>query len=721
MTIFKTNHLLRFLIVISVSVIFACSKTNQPVKIYFEENPQIQFAVDEIQTAANKKGIQIQKVKNENADIIFLIQPGSLNLKTEGFNIKTGDKIIVTGADAAGAMYGGLELAEQIALYGLDGIQDTKQNPYMERRGTKFNIPLDVRTPSYTDPCDAAQKNIGEMWSFDFWKEYIDNMARYRYNYVSLWSLHPFPSMVKVPGYEDVALADVQRSTVVWKEFYSGNGIGFDAPEILANPEILKKISIEEKIEFWKKVMAYGKSRNVDFYVITWNIFVNGTDGKYGITDKIDNPITRDYFRKSVKQMFVSYPDLAGIGLTTGENMHGAKTVEKEDWAFETYAKGVLDAAKEMPDRKFTFIHRQHQTGARDIADKFKPLVDSKNIEFLFSFKYAQAHVMSATTQPFHEKFVKDIEGMKTIWTLRNDDNYYFRWGAPDFVREFIKNIPIEVSRGFYYGSDQWIWGREFTMKESESPRQIEIVKHWYHWMMWGRLGYNPEVSDERFTQILQNKFPEVDGTKLFSAWQEASMIYPTTTGFHWGPLDFQWYIEACKSRPGYAQNETGFHDVNRFINLPPHPKSGFQSIPDFVKMTVGGGSSNLKSPFEVAQMLHNQADKAIEILEDLNAGKNKELQITLNDIKTMALLGKYYAYKIEGSTNVALYRETKDTKYREAAVAELVQALDSWKKYTKTAMQQNINPLWTNRVGYVDWEKITDWVADDIKIAKAG
>ena len=71
-------------------------------------------------------------------------------------------------------------------------------------------------------------------------------------------------------------------------------------------------------------------------------------------------------------------------------------------------------------------------------------------------------------------------------------------------------------------------------------------------------------------------------------------MVYPRTTGFHWGALDFQWYIEGCKSRPGYAQNETGFHDVNRFINLPPHPMSGFQSIPDFVEMTTSGGSSAL-------------------------------------------------------------------------------------------------------------------------------
>jgi len=715
---------LRRIIYLVFSLLLFVACTNQKMQITISadvSNRNIQFAVDEIKAAFAENETELLLGEIDDADIVFSLQADNHDLKKEGFSIKKNAKRIqVIGADAAGAMYGGLELAEQIRLFGLDGVQETLQNPYMERRGTKFNIPLDVRSPSYTDPSDAAQKNMAEMWNLDFWKEYIDNLARYRYNYISLWNLHPFPSMVRVPGYENVALEDVQRSTVKWEENYDLNGIGFDTPAILNNTEIVKKISIEEKIEFWRKVMQYAKDRNIDFYVVTWNIFVNGIEGKYGITDKIENPITRDYFRKSVKQMFVTYPNLAGIGLTTGENMAGSTDVEKEDWAYQTYGLGVLDAAAEMPDRKFTFIHRQHQTGAKEIVQKFRPLTDNKNIEFLFSFKYAQAHVFSATTQPFHEKFVQEIGAIKTLWTLRNDDNFYFRWGAPDFVREFIQNIPKDVTRGYYYGSDEWVWGREFTMKVSENPRQIEIVKHWYHWMMWGRLGYNPEMTDERFTQILHNHFPEVDGAKLFSAWQEASMIYPTTTGFHWGPLDFQWYIEGCKSRSDYAQNETGFHDVNRFINLPPHPNSGFQSIPEFVKMTINGSSSKLKSPVEVSKMLHSYSDRALETISTIDAKADIELQITLNDIKTMAFLGKYYACKIAGSNQLEFFRETKEIKYQEAAVLELEKALEYWKKYTETALQKNVNPLWTNRVGNVDWVKITKWVAHDIDIAKA-
>ncbi len=686
------------------------------------DSPQIEFALQEIKTSLSERGIESIVDDAQQADIIFSVQPGLGSIEAEGFTLaREKGNIIITATGDAGAMYGGLELAEQIRIFGFDGVINQSQDPYMKMRGTKFNIPLDVRTPSYTDACDAAQKNIPEMWSFDFWKEYIDQMARYRFNFISLWSLHPFPSLVKVPGYEEIALSDVKRSTVDWQEHYNLSGTGYDAPEILGNTETLKKMTIEEKIGFWKKVMRYGKERNVDFYVITWNIFTNGTEGKYDITDDIDNPVTRDYFRKSVKQMFLTYPDLAGIGLTTGENMKGSSVEEKEDWAFDTYAMGLLDAAAEMPDRKFTFIHRQHQTGALDIAEKFDPLVQHNNIEFIFSFKYAKAHVMSATEQPYHTGFVEEIQGMKTIWTLRNDDNYYFRWGAPDFVREFIQNIPYDVSRGFYYGSDQWVWGREFLMSEAEEPRQLEVVKHWYHWMIWGRLGYNPGLSNDRFIQLLQFRYPEVEAQKLFAAWQEASMIYPVTTGFHWGPLDFHWYIEGCKSRAGYARNETGFHDVNRFISLPPHKKSGFQSIPEFVTMKSDGGSTDLKSPFEVSEMLSERAQEALSIIETMNPGENQELKYTLQDIRTMASLGNYYAYKISGSTNLALYRETKDKTYQDAAISDLENALEAWKIYVDNALQQNVNPLWTNRVGYVDWVKITEWVAEDIEIATKG
>lgn len=732
--------------IIVFCLVVLCFNLDSTASVYVvytdKSSPQSVFASAEIVKAVQSKGNQaeiipltdFQQKKSSNPSIILITLDNKgmmdklkksglspdLSMKKEGFCIRKGKKseIWVVGKDAAGLMYGGFELAEIISTSGIESVTNTTQSPYMAMRGVKFNIPLDVRTPSYSDMSDAAQMNIAEMWNLDFWKEYIDNLARYRYNYISLWSLHPFPSLIKVPEYPDIALNDVHQSTTNWEENYNLNGIGFDNAEIVNKYKIIRKLTIDQKIDFWRKVMKYGKERNVDFLFITWNIFTNGTFGKYGITDKADNLTTRDYFRKSVKQLFLIYPDLSGIGLTTGENMYSYSSAEKEAWAFDTYGLGVLDVLKEQPERKITFIHRQHQTGAGDIARQFAPLIENININFVFSFKYAQAHVFSTTNQIFHQNFVNDIQkagNLKTIWTLRNDDNFYFRWGAPDFVREFIQKIPYDVTQGFYYGSDQYVWGREFLSNDPETQRQLEISKHWYHWMLWGRLGYNPQIPNGRFEKILKVHFPEIDASKLFAAWQLASMIYPITTGFHWGALDFQWYIESGQSRPDPAQTPSGYHDVNRFISLPPHKGTGYISIPDFVKAILSNVKPHGITPYEIVDQLNNRADSSLRLINGMNATGNKELLQTLSDIKSMAHLGKYCASKILGATELALFRSNFEKQHLDKALIALNHAAGEWRTYASLSLENYKNPLWTNRVGYVDWRKTYSYVLYDI------
>ena len=46
-------------------------------------------------------------------------------------------------------------------------------------------------------------------------------MARHRFNVLTLWNLHPFPSIVKVPEYPDIALEDVKRTTIPFDDTFS--------------------------------------------------------------------------------------------------------------------------------------------------------------------------------------------------------------------------------------------------------------------------------------------------------------------------------------------------------------------------------------------------------------------------------------------------------------------------------------------------------------------
>ena len=54
---------------------------------------------------------------------------------------------------------------------------------------------------------------------------------------------------------------------------------------------------MEEKIAFWREVMSYAADCAISFYVVTWNIFVNGTNGAYGITDTPDEEASQCWDR----------------------------------------------------------------------------------------------------------------------------------------------------------------------------------------------------------------------------------------------------------------------------------------------------------------------------------------------------------------------------------------------------------------------------------------
>ena len=154
----------------------------------------VAFAADEIRGALEANGFSVTDAPLGTAEApagavrIRLAVAGDNGaesrraaIRPQGYALRFAGKsdYQVIGADAAGAMYGGLALAEMIRLEkGLPGDASIVCAPAIGRRGIKFNIPLDARTPSYDDTGDAAQTNIVHMWDFAFWREFLDERSR---------------------------------------------------------------------------------------------------------------------------------------------------------------------------------------------------------------------------------------------------------------------------------------------------------------------------------------------------------------------------------------------------------------------------------------------------------------------------------------------------------------------------------------------------------------
>ncbi len=663
----------------------------------------LHFAAAEIERAA-------KDAKQPVPDVEISVAKGA----AQSYRIeRAGAKVRVIGGDVAGAMYGGLDVAEAIRTGSLAELKAGEHQPHIAQRGIKFNIPLDLRTPSYTDCSDAAQANIPEMWSMDFWRAFLDDMARHRFNVLSLWNLHPFPSIVKVPEFPNVALADVWRTRATLDDTFSHLGVDMVRPAMLADHEIVKPLTIEQKIAFWRDVMQLAKDRGVDVYWFTWNIFLFGAEGSDGITGDKGAPRTIEYFRASVRETVKTYPLLAGMGITAGEAMPAKiGAVSKEQWLWMTYGEGIRDALKDEPARKFRLIHRFHQTGLGEIEQAFADIP----CDFDLSFKYAIAHMYSVPRPKFIDPVLPLLSPKLRSWlTVRNDDIYSFRWADPEFARAFIKAIPgSDKIAGFYMGPDGFIWGRDFLTKDAATPRPTVMQKQWLSFALWGRLAYDPDLPDETFRRLVAARFANSDAAKLSAAWADASKVFPMITRFFWGDIDLKWFPEACLSDRRYR----GFYTVRHFIEGSAMPGSGVQNILEWRAKKQGG-----VTPLEIADMLETNASKALKELPALRsataAGDAKEYTATLDDIESMSHLGLYYAAKIRGACDLAAFDLSGDAEQQAAAVRHLESALTHWKNYATAYTRQYIQPVLYNRVGVVDIPKLAVNVAADIQMAR--
>ena len=675
--------------------------------------PPIQFAVAEIQSAA-------RTVSNPPA-ITITLRVRADTLPSQAYRISRAEEgITVTGGDAVGAMYGGLDVAEAIRCGALDSLKDSVHGPYIAQRGIKFNIPLDLRTPSYTDPSDAAQANIPEVWSMTFWREFLDDMARHRFNVLTLWSLHPFPSIVKVPEFPHVALDDVWRTTAKLDEKFDSAGNNFVKPEMLLNYEVVKKLTIAEKVQFWRDVMQLAKDRGVDVYWFTWNVFLHGAEGKDGLTSDKGAPRTIEYFRASVRETIRTYPLLAGLGITAGESMPvdiGGMT--KEKWLWKTYGEGIRDALKDEPQRKFRLIHRFHMTGLSDIQQEFAELPCTLDL----SFKYAIAHMYSVPQPQMIEPVLPLLSPQLRSWlTVRNDDIYSFRWADLDYAREFIKVIPgPDKIAGFYMGPDGYLWGRDFLTKDPGGPRQTVMQKQWLSFTLWGRLAYEPDLPADTFQRLIDARFPGADVPKLTAAWTDASKTFPYITRFFWGDIDLKWFPEACLSNPRFQ----GYYTVRHFIESGTMPGAGVLNIVEWRTSILSHQKPGGVTPLDIAATLEANAASALTALPQLQRGvvvplgNAREYVSTLGDIEAMSHLGLYYASKIRGACDLALFDKTGDAEQQASAVQHLEAALSQWKDYSAAYSRQYVQPVLYNRVGWVDIPKLTEKVAADVQQAR--
>jgi hypothetical protein len=266
-------------------------------------------------------------------------------------------------------------------------------------------------------------------------------------------------------------------------------------------------------------------------------------------------------------------------------------------------------------------------------------------------------------------------------------------------------------------GPDGYTWGREFISTEPDSPRQLVIKKQWYSFMLWGRLSYDPALPDALFKRTLGVRFPKAPANTLFAAFKLSSRIIPEINRFFWtgGGNDLAWFPEACLSHPKHH----GFYTVKDFMNGATASGSGMLSIHEYIDAIKRHVPTSGITPPQVAAQLRLDASQALKLLDAMPpAGANKELRLTMGDLRAMAYLGDYYSDKIMGATELAAFDASGDEERRTSSARYLQAAVVDWKLYAALATRQ-YRPQLLTRIGYVDLNEITSNVEHDVEFAR--
>ena len=408
--------------------------------------------------------------------------------------------IFVMAEGESGAMYGTLELAEQMLMNkDVNKVTEKVVNPKFPFRAIKFNLPWS----SYrTNECVDNQMETTR--SIAFWRKFLDMMAENRYNVLTLWNLHPFPYMIRPKNFP-LACTLTDEELKDWKSF-------------------------------WTQLFRMAKERGIEPYIVNWNLMVsedfrknydeNASNDSVHWGEAYSTDPIKQYMRECITQTIDQYPDLSGIGTSLGEHMDGMTPKQRQDWIADVYFKALKNAS-----RPVQFIHRAPFTidpfvTRNSIENSGLPGPIWVEVKFNFSHGYSSpklfaVHGGSKGIEGYWEPAPKNY---KLTLMVRNEDFFTLRWAQPDFVREHIAENSKDYIGGYYIGSEGFIPAMDYSHVKN-SPHvnwEYAFEKNRLYYMLWGRLLFDPATPDSVFAFDIAQRYGAEVGTPLLQAYSAA-------------------------------------------------------------------------------------------------------------------------------------------------------------------------------------------------------
>lgn len=631
------------------------------------------------------------------------------SLNSEGYQILWKKKqLYIIGGDEKGLMYGILELRDHIKMsYTIEDFKERTENPRFHFRAIKFNLPWS----SYRLG-ESLQLHTETVKDIAFWEDFLDMMVDNRFNALTLWNLHPFTFMIQPKAFPE-ATQFTGQEFADWQQF-------------------------------WHTLFKMAKDRGIETYILNWNIitspqmteahnvanYKDDLEWHYGFTPADTSPIIVDYMRESITQVINEYPNLTGLGVSMGERMK-MPINDAMEWVKNTFVAGMRNA-----DRRVKFIHRApfsiNPESARKYIESYTDFPDPIIMEFKFNWSHGHStpdlsitHGGNISDQYWNPK----PKNYEMAWMMRNEDFLMLNWGNTDFIKAHMAKNGQDFVAGYFVGSETYIPAKEYRMNPNVDYNwKYAFEKQWEFYQMWGRLLYNPELSDDFFIKQFDYKYGDKVGANLFQALKLGSEMPLKLASFYKGTWDFTLYCEGFLNGKqlyrNYKEATKAFINVDEMINHPTLDKR-YLSVAEFTDLKLKKAiiKDEKITPVELADTMEQNGLKILELYDDLQnqASKNKvNFQIELNDTRAWAHLSLYFSSKLRGAILLDEAVKTQNKTLQKEAITHLEEAAKHWKNIIDvTSNQYQEVSLLHIKTTKFSWKLFYSQVLKDIEIAK--
>ena len=596
----------------------------------------VEFGREEMDSALRKAGLAARA-----GDIAVTVAKSGA---PETYIIRLdGRHAVIEGGDAAGAMYGELEMGERARLRGARAWKKGAVNgaPFLKDRGLNLFLTLpwnyeanntDYRPESLIDP---------DKWWFqndDYWHMLLNSMARHRMNWLD------------IHGAWDVSVTDAPN---LYAYFIQSDKF----PEVGVAPGIKAR-----NLKQLNKVIGMAHSRGIKVSLMAY-------EAQMRIPQKRDVPYRKteeaayEYTKEMVEKMIRQAPELDAIGYRVGESGKGESF-------FRCYQEAVKASDKDIPLFTRTWLTRKTQIlplarASDDYSAEIKYNGEqwgppyfvaggrmagwhSYSFEDHLSYSGSEPAARTWPGNPIPQDGAWPSEPYKAVWQVRaNGTHRIFPFYQPDWVRRTIETMRLGTASGYTV--------EPLNAFYPDSPRYYvanpeDLYTKWIldrdepYIMLWGRYGYDPNTPEAALDLWFEDAFGK-QGLAVARAWKIASKIIPTAyTLYSLGP----------DQRDHNPEMELG-GNLDNFVDNEPFDTFSIMSVRQSLSLSAVGGKDGRVPNYAYAGQLESyaaQARAALTAISDaglppMAARRLKELRVA---IMMVSHLGDYYSGRLESA-----------------------------------------------------------------------